>query len=172
MRLQSLIVISYLVLACDAGCPSLFEEYNWACYYIGNNPVGSVHEAFRACYRLGGYLLNIDASLENTHVVERIQQQPTIYDGYWIGGFFNGQYWVWQKTDQSGTVVETFMDPNAEQYKNWGPGQPNAYAMNIYKPYAAIGVRYRPNPYKWYSENEFARTPGGMSYVCEADWKL
>lgn len=94
-----------------------------------------------------------------------------VFDGYWIGGFFNGQNWVWQKTDQTGNVVDIFMNPQEEQYKNWGPDQPNAIGVLVYRPFVAIMVRHRLVPYRWYSENGRMQMPGGMSYVCEADWK-
>ena len=72
----AVVLSSFLVLV-NTKCPSFFEEYNSACYYLGNNRVNNVNDAFRTCYSLGGYLLNVDAEAENSYIVNKIKQQPT-----------------------------------------------------------------------------------------------
>ena len=62
------------------------------------------------------------------------------------------------------------MNPGEAQYKNWGPREPNAIDL-VYQPFVAIMTRYRVIPYRWYSENRALNMPGGMSYICEADWR-
>ena len=79
---------------------------------------------------------------------------------------------MWQKIDSNtGKEVEIFMNPKAGYYQ-WGPFQPDDGLKPLFSQYnVAIMTRGRVEPYQWYSENGGLRTPNGMSYICEADWK-
>lgn len=88
--------------------------------------------------------------------------------GFWTGGVYNGQYWVWQKTsDWHGTVVQTYMDPNG--YNNWGPMANQAVVVGQQAKMAIMRSSVTV-PYKWYA---LYTNPllSRMSYICEADDK-
>ncbi|KAL4229443.1 carbohydrate binding [Mactra antiquata] len=171
MRCTFLMVTVTLYSLVESKCPSLFEEFNKACYYYGNNQVATPEDAKRTCGSLGGYLLNVDADLENSHTIDRLKAQSTVFDGYWIGGKYdnNNRIWVWERADMNGRPVIEYMNPEESQYANWGPGQPDAIVGFEYRPYVAIMVRYRVQPWAWYSETRLNNLR--MSYVCEAYWK-
>ena len=88
------------------------------------------------------------------------------FDGYWTGGIFDGQQWVWQKT-KNGVVVKKIMDPDG--YSSWGPGQLGDWSDQYNK--MAIMRNFVLEPYKWYSLKPWSAAVT-MGYICEAEYKL
>ena len=162
-----LTLVAITIADSHAGCPQGFEEFNYSCYIFGQTAVSSYNNAFYTCFNKGGYLVNINAEIENKYVIEKLQKQNNVLNGWWTGGSYNGQYWVWQKTSQ-GTVVPVPMDPDG--FSDWGRYQvENRFVRDAKTAIMKNGVF---TPYKWYAFNTWSVPVLGMSYICEADYKL
>ncbi|CAC5367504.1 MRC [Mytilus coruscus] len=124
-----------------------WTKYNKHCYYIGDDSVRWT-DAERKCREIGGYLVKIDDSSENSWIQQQIiKSNKKTY--FWLGStdVVNGDWrWIYDQTQLS--------------YKNFNPGTSN---KNSYT-YNCIMMYYSSGNWTDYSCNN------GYPYVCESNF--
>ncbi|XP_063399303.1 perlucin-like protein [Mytilus trossulus] len=130
----------------DIAKRKLFEKYNGHCYYFGEDQL-SWSDAQRKCQLIGGNLVKIEDSSENTWLKSNTNGAGTI--AYWIGlsDLVEGEFrWT--------------SDQEVVSYKNFDHGQPNNLRGNqncVYLDY---------NAGKW----DDATCGNNHKYICEHDF--
>lgn len=89
--------------------PSKTASYSGHYYSVFNDDL-TWNEAKTACERMGGHLVSISSSAENSFVKSLISSQSK--GVYWIGAKLSSTSWTW-------VTGESF------SYKNWASGQPS-----------------------------------------------
>ncbi|XP_052098844.1 perlucin-like protein [Mytilus californianus] len=126
-------------------------KYNKHCYYIGDDSVRWT-DAERKCREIGGYLVKIDDSSENSWIKQQISKSSK-KTYYWMGStdVVNGDWrWIYDQTQLS--------------YKNFYSGRPfptsnsNSYTFNCIMMHYGNGL--------WYDYQCNYVTP----YVCESNF--
>ncbi|CAC5361411.1 MRC [Mytilus coruscus] len=141
---------------CQYGAPFVCERRQWVkynnhCYYIGDDSVRWT-DAERKCREIGGYLVKIDDSSENSWIYQQINNNSE-KTYYWLGStdVVHGDWrWIYDQTQLS--------------YKNFYSGRPfpvsnaNTYNNNCIKMKYSNGL--------WKDEQCQYTYP----YVCESNF--
>ncbi|XP_076109266.1 perlucin-like protein [Mytilus galloprovincialis] len=137
----------------SGNCPAGWKKYKDHCYSF-SRLTKTWPAASGQCKNLGGYLVKITDSAENTWVVDMMKKSVNHRYGYWMGlADFNkeGDYrWM--------------HDSSKITYSNWIPQLrgPHRYGQNEDCIHFYSGARY-----EW---NDFPCTSDGMGYVCECSY--
>ncbi|VDI56799.1 Hypothetical predicted protein, partial [Mytilus galloprovincialis] len=131
----------------NAKCPAGWKEYKNHCYYFSSD-TNSWPDAERKCRNIGGYLVQISDSSENSWVVSILRKAVQHDCGYWMGATNakDGQ-WKW------------INDLSRVQYSNWISGQPDN--SNGVEDCACF---WKVNNYNW---NDASSNHDGLGYICE-----
>ncbi|XP_071181879.1 perlucin-like protein [Mytilus edulis] len=123
-----------------------FEKYNGHCYYFGEDKL-SWSNAQRNCQLIGGNLVNIDDSSENSWL--KSNTNGVSGSAYWIGLFdlVEGEF-RWTN------------DQEVVSYKNFADGQPN----NAGGKQDCVYLYY--NTGEWYDDP----CKNNLNYICENDF--
>ncbi|CAC5361412.1 MRC [Mytilus coruscus] len=125
-------------------------KYNKHCYYIGDDRVRWT-DAERKCKEIGGYLVKIDDSSENSWVQQRISKSKKTH--YWLGitDVVNGDWrWIYDQTQLS--------------YKNFISGRPLPTSNSNSANYNCIIMYYGNGGWRDHPCNS------GFPYVCESNF--
>ncbi|VDH95787.1 C-type lectin domain family 10 member A [Mytilus galloprovincialis] len=130
-------------------CPDGWREYKNHCYFFSSEKK-SWHEAEGKCRKMGGYLVKVTSSAENSWLVNTITSKKVIQQNYWIGAAdFKETEWTW------------VIDLSKLRYSNWNSGQPNNAGGN-----EDCAHFYKPFNYKW---NDMPCNYTGGGYICESE---
>ncbi|XP_076109589.1 perlucin-like protein [Mytilus galloprovincialis] len=127
-------------------CPTGWEKYNNHCYYVSADKTKNWYKSERQCRDIGGYLVQVTDSAEDSWIAKLIQKTGQHSTSYWMGAA-NGKEGKWSWVNDSFKV----------QYSNWAPGEPSGGTNQCAQ------IWYRSN-YKW---DDTPCNRLGKGYICE-----
>ncbi|XP_052062667.1 perlucin-like protein [Mytilus californianus] len=130
-----------------AECQTGWKEYKNHCYYFSSD-TKTWHEAEKICRNMGGYLVQITDSSENSWVVTILTKAVQHQFGYWMGAT-NVKEGLWKWINDLSKV----------QYSNWNPGQPDNYGDE-----EDCASFWKDIKYNW---NDAPSNYSGIGYICE-----
>ncbi|XP_052062580.1 perlucin-like protein [Mytilus californianus] len=132
----------------SGNCPAGWKKYKDHCYFF--SPDTKIwHYAAKQCNNMGGYLVKIEDSAENSWVVSKLYESVKHNYGSWIGmaDFKKEGDWRWVH------------DSDKVRYSQWYPGEPNNNGRN-----EDCGLLMTVFKYKW---NDVRCNLDNTGYICE-----
>ena len=131
--------------------------HNGHSYYLFNNDM-TWAQAKAYCESMGGHLVTITDSNEQS-VIENLMQSSLLeYKGYWLGGFENNSNWQW-------LTGENF------NYRHFSQDEPNGSGSYL-QIYASDYTSFNAEPHKWDDTTDDSASDADVrqhGFICEWD---
>ncbi|XP_076111672.1 perlucin-like protein [Mytilus galloprovincialis] len=131
-------------------CPVGWKEYKTHCYFFSPD-TKTWRNAEKQCKNMGGYLVQITDSAENSWVLDMLMKSCKHHHGSWIGASDLKKEGDWRWVNDSSKV----------RYSQWHRGNPNNYGNNEDCAHFASGS------YQYHWNDAPCNIDGMMGYICE-----
>ncbi|XP_071174080.1 perlucin-like protein [Mytilus edulis] len=135
----------------NENCPPGWKKYKNHCYFF--SPDGkNWQDAVKQCKHMGGYLVKITDSAENSWVVDMLTKSVKHKWGSWMGSSDLKKEGDWRWVQDSSKV----------RFSQWLRGQPDNYGNN-----EDCGHFWPAHQYQW---NDIPCSVDEMGYICESSY--